>query len=421
MKRLLSAAICLCLVLSGCTSSANLAASPSASPLPSDIPTAQSELHPQADTPTLSPDPSRLLGSGTIQYEDGVAPLSKEQEAAILAYMTAAYEALARLEEPDFSTLFTNQAQAQASQSGIILQIGLRTLIDEVDYSLTGYSYTLNCGQTVWREDGTVEMNALETCVQNFAQFPGVDSERGRNFHHFVLEETAEGWLIQEHMQYDILYGQLMESEYNWRGDFSQAYVDAMPAYLESLRAAHAARESQRGAALELPQADEPYNREAALAYADQYAMDRNPEWADFSSSGGNCQNYVSQCLLAGGIPVDPYGDAVWTYGSGEYQRSTSWAGVISFLRYARNNTGFGLVSLPDAPYYSGQPGDLIQMGTEESWHHVVIIRDVVTDEAGNPIDYLINSNTNDMSSYPASLYGYPVFSLTRVIGWNYG
>lgn len=149
--------------------------------------------------------------------------------------------------------------------------------------------------------------------------------------------------------------------------------------------------------------------------------MDRNPEWADFSSSGGNCQNYVSQCLLAGGIPVDPYGDAVWTYGSGEYQRSTSWAGVISFLRYARNNTGFGLVSLPDAPYYSGQPGDLIQMGTEESWHHVVIIRDVVTDEAGNPIDYLINSNTNDMSSYPASLYGYPVFSLTRVIGWNYG
>jgi len=51
----------------------------------------------------------------------------------------------------------------------------------------------------------------------------------------------------------------------------------------------------------------------------------------------------------------------------------------------------------------------------------VVIIRDVVTDEAGNPIDYLINSNTNDMSSYPASLYGYPVFSLTRVIGWNYG
>lgn len=51
--------------------------------------------------------------------------------------------------------------------------------------------------------------------MQNFAPFPGVDSEWGRAFHHFVLEESEGVWLIREHMRYDILYGQLMGSESN--------------------------------------------------------------------------------------------------------------------------------------------------------------------------------------------------------------
>ena len=418
MKRFLLSALCACLTLSGCAPLAPPAASQA---LPALLPSAsQAEPSSRVNAPITSAEPSQPLGSGSIQYEEGVAPLEEEQEAAILSFMTTAYEALARLETPDFSALFTNQTQARASESGIALQIGLRTLIDGMDYSLTGYSYTLNCGQTVQREDGSVEVNALEASVQNFSQFPGVDSERGRTFHHFVLEESEDVWLIREHMQYDILYGQLMGSESNWRGDYSQAYIDAMPTYLDELREAHAARETEPNENLELPAADEPYDRTAAVTYADLYAMDRNPGWADFSSSGGNCQNYVSQCLLAGGIPADPYGDAIWTYGDGVNQRSVSWAGVISFLRYATHNTGFGLVSLVNAPYYTGQPGDLIQMGTAESWHHVVIIRDLVTDKAGHTVDYLVNSNTTDMKNYPASLYGYPVFSLTRILGWNY-
>ena len=98
---------------------------------------------------------------------------------------------------------------------------------------------------------------------------------------------------------------------------------------------------------------------------------------------------------------MDIQGSAVWKwYGSTPSQtaeaqgRSASWTGVGSFRSYALENTGFGLVSQVDAPYYSGRPGDLIQMGTEGVWRHVVIIRDLVTDGAGNTVDYLINSNT---------------------------
>ncbi len=417
MKQLILLACFACLALGGCTSPEELPAGPAGSV---SAPSASQAALSGQPEPTAAPEAPTPLGSGTIQYDAGAAPLTSGQEAAIHAYMTAAYEALARLQEPDFSALFSDQTQARASESGIALQIGLRTLIDGVDYSLTGYSYTLNCRETIQREDGTVEMNALETSVQNFAQFPGVDSERGRNFHSFVLEETADGWRIRSHMQYDTLYGQLMDGG-DWRGDFAQAYTDAMPEFLAQLRAAYAQREAERGQGSTLPAADEPYDRTAALAYAGQYAMSRNANWADFSYSGGNCQNYVSQCLLAGGIPVDPYGDAVWTYGDGSRERSGSWASVTQFLQYASGNTGFGLVSQVGAPYYTGEPGDLIQMGTEEGWHHVVIIGDLVTDEAGNTVDYLIHSNTNDMKNYPASLYGYPVFALTRIAGWNRG
>lgn len=395
---------------------------------------APAETEPALTQPVIAPvqtqEPEEPLGDGEIVYEEGASPLSREQEAVIHTYMTRAYECLGRLEEPDFSDLFTDETQALASQSGIALQIGTRTLIDGVDYTLTGYHYTLSCMQTGVLEDGAVEMGAIETVVQNFTQLPGVDSQRSGNFHHFVLEEVDGTWYIRSHMQYDTLYGQLMEEgEGDWReADLAQAYIQAMPGYLEEIRAAQALREEQLGQDAALPQAEQDYDWQAALAYADEYAMDRNGAWTDYSSVGGNCQNYVSQCLLAGGIPMDISGSAVWKwYGSTPSNsaraegRSTSWTGAGSFRTYAEDNTGFGLVAQVDAPYYSGRPGDLIQMGTEGVWRHVVIIRDLVTDGAGNTVDYLINSNTNDMRNFPASLYCYPIFSLTRIAGWNGG
>ena len=72
--------------------------------------------------------------------------------------------------------------------------------------------------------------------------------------------------------------------------------------------------------------------------------------------------------------------------------------------------------SLPDL---TGQPGDLIQMGENGSWRHVVIISQTVTDESGQTIDYLVHSNTSNLVNWPASLYGYPQRLLTRIAGWN--
>ena len=46
-----------------------------------------------------------------------------------------------------------------------------------------------------------------------------------------------------------------------------------------------------------------PYNREAAFGYAKRWWDGANtPEYNDYSGSGGDCANFVSQCLIAGGI-----------------------------------------------------------------------------------------------------------------------
>ena len=65
------------------------------------------------------------------------------------------------------------------------------------------------------------------------------------------------------------------------------------------------------------------------------------------------------------------------------------------------------------------QPGDLIQMGEGGSWRHVVIISQLVSGPSGDTIDYLVCSNTSNLSNWPARLYGYPQQMLTCIAWWN--
>ena len=39
------------------------------------------------------------------------------------------------------------------------------------------------------------------------------------------------------------------------------------------------------------------YNREAAVSYARRWALGRNPAYMDYELWGGDCTNFISQCL----------------------------------------------------------------------------------------------------------------------------
>ena len=369
---------------------------------------------------------SAMRGSGELFYASEVPLLNEEQEQIILDYMNLYFSSLEDLEpQEEIASLFSDEEQAALADSAIDFQIGLRQMQD-ADYTLASWSYSLTLSEITQEEDGSLHIFAREDNTQNFNQNPEIASERYGGFHQFELEQMGGSWKIRSHMMFDAVYMMLWSE--GGGEEAALRYAEAAPEYLILAQEELLAREMNRDREPEELQAQYTYDRQAAAAYADRYVEERNDAWPDYAGSGGNCQNFASQVLLAGGIPMDIYGDAVWKWYSDEVSnspgaqgRSSSWTGVNEFVEYAAANSGYGLVAETEAPYFSGEPGDLLHMGIDGDWGHTVVIASVVTNAQGEVVDYLVDSNTGNLRSYPASLYGYPEIILTRIAGWNEG
>ena len=422
-----AACLALMLGLTGCTSLQQTAAETQAGTM-QPLTEQETVTAETVETTAVVAEPadSGMRGSGEILYASEVQPLSEEQEQLILDYMNLYFASLEDFEpQEEIAALFSDEEQAALADSAIDFQISLRQMQD-ADYTLASWSYSLTLNEITQEEDGSLHIFARENNIQNFNQNPEIASERYGGYHLFELEQMEGSWKIRSHMMFDAVYMMLWSE--GGGEEAALRYAEAVPEYLrlaqEQLQEREADREREPG---EL-QAQYAYDRQAAAAYADRYVDERNDAWPDYAGSGGNCQNFASQVLLAGGIPMDIYGDAVWKWYSDEVSnspgaqgRSSSWTGVNQFVEYAAENTGYGLVAETEAPYFSGEPGDLLHMGIDGDWGHTVVIASAVTNGQGEVVDYLVDSNTGNLRNYPANLYGYPEIILTRIGGWNEG
>lgn len=353
---------------------------------------------------------------------EAAGQLLPEQEELLRGYMEAYYQSLTELQAQNLSSLFLENAEEQIlmNESATAYVTGLREMQD-ADLHLADYQYELNV-TLVQEAGGTTEVQLTETSTQNFAQSPDVDSMLYNIRHVFLLAETEEGWKIAEHWQRDNIYRNLLGTNWSWEDrsltmEDPEAYFPEQVELLLTEARQEKLQRTGRNQTADLA-VDYPYQREAAVSYSDIWVGQRNTEWSDFTGRGGNCQNFVSQCLLAGGIPMDDQGDAVWSWDS-EGNHSASWVGVDEFYRYASQNSGYGLLAEADAGYYDGEAGDLIRMGSDTDWNHVVIIAEVIRDQEGNVVDYLINSNTSDVKNFPVSAYPNVKQRLMKIYGWN--
>ena len=82
-----------------------------------------------------------------------------------------------------------------------------------------------------------------------------------------------------------------------------------------------------------------PYNRGKAVAYALEWAMSRNPAYLDFEELGGDCTNFASQCLLAGGGVMNITAVFGWYYIT-SWERTASWTGARFLQTMAKYFTG---------------------------------------------------------------------------------
>lgn len=367
------------------------------------------------------------------------------QQELIEAYFSRYYEALVTLEVPDFSELFASDAGAWLSlhEQTMAYIIGLRSM-RPADLCLADYRSELALEEAGEETAEAYNQAVLtETSTQNFACHPQVDSMVFGVRHTFVFVREHGEWRIKEHTQWDGSFWSMMR-ELGDDGpeglpDAEDYFAARRAALLAEAEAELALREedreeretlADRRAQAAAPAEGEPsgnlvlYDRDAAASYGASWIGRRNEDWWDYSRQGGNCQNFVSQCLYAGGIPMDTQGDAVWKwYGEAindlDETRgcSASWINVDYFYQYAQENEGYGLAAQTDASYWEGDIGDVILMGPSHDLNHSVLISGVVRDAEGRTVDYLIHSNTSDVRDFPVSIYPNPRQVLVRILG----
>lgn len=127
------------------------------------------------------------------------------------------------------------------------------------------------------------------------------------------------------------------------------------------------------------------YNRDKATSYALTYALKPNSNYMNMESAGGNCTNFTSQCLKAGGIKHDYTGNYTWYYDSSS-KRTASWSYANDFRKYYKNNVGSGSVKglkAKTCKFSETRQGDLIQRVVNGSAGHTMFIDGCLVDKWG--------------------------------------
>jgi hypothetical protein len=143
---------------------------------------------------------------------------------------------------------------------------------------------------------------------------------------------------------------------------------------------------------------NDSYNPTSAINYAYKYYDKYNSNYKNFNSSGGDCVNFVSQCLKAGGCKTS----SDWYYSSSA-DYSASWIKCSKFKSFWTDNSNATYVYSMDIfkKYYSSlknymnlQIGDVIMLcervGVFVLPYHTIIISSISTS------DILYSAHNND-------------------------
>ncbi|WZL74517.1 amidase domain-containing protein [Clostridiaceae bacterium 35-E11] len=160
-----------------------------------------------------------------------------------------------------------------------------------------------------------------------------------------------------------------------------------------------------------------PYDRTAAVAYARKWARKRNPRYGDFEEMGGDCTNFASQVLHAGGCPMNYYKYG-WYYNNLN-DRAPAWTSVKYFYDFLINNQGRGPAA-EETDVDGLEVGDMVQLsfGRDGEYNHTPVI--VAIKPGVRSLDkILIAAHTIDRIDYPISNYLFNEIRFLHIKGFK--
>ncbi len=165
------------------------------------------------------------------------------------------------------------------------------------------------------------------------------------------------------------------------------------------------------------------YNRRAAVRYAIKWAFWRNPRFYDFEDIGGDCTNFISQCLYAGCGVMNYSQENGWFYINSN-NRAPSWTGVTFLRDFLLTNKGPGVYG-EEAPLSEMRPGDVIQLIDEQGkFYHSVFVSAVFAPVVPQNIfvcAHSVDARNRRLSTYNyADTFGIHIVGARREISLQY-
>ncbi len=262
--------------------------------------------------------------------------------------------------------------------------------------------------------------------------FSSVVTENSEELHTFTVTEEDKETVISAHTTdrparkfAEYVFEVAAASDGYTRDDLSYTYYyDYLDRSAELLKMSR--DEFQETVSSALSEEYEPsfeaeylYNSENACLYA----VNSSGHSQSYGTYDENDANFCSQCVAAGGIPMDDQGNSLTQWKWYDYEINNArtkegctltWYDREKFWIYATENTGFGLVAECSETV---RKGDIVQLMKQDEPVLECIVTDIVYDNGGNPVDFIVC--TDKLKNKPVSLLWNGDLRFINIIGYN--
>lgn len=324
-------------------------------------------------------------------------------KSTINQYFTSKYDSLKSLSGVSLDSYYANDDQA-VIENGKFQKDVLSLLVEWRKLrSLALSQYNVDSVFTGMNISGNEAfVSVIENASYEFTKCPGI--AKSSTPHEIKLKKVGQTWkIVNDNYEDDTIKYVKLNKEKGKSIENLRTMLPQTSNNIDNLK-------SYSGASVQAspitPAGTGYYNRSNAVYHADLYwsrtGYGYDPNYVDFTYMGGDCTNYVSQNIRAGGATANdtttPY---TWYYlnaggSTSDDSWSSSWNNVVPLRDYIVNNTATGTPSGYETSRTNLGLGDIIQydLNGDGAYDHSVFVTEVYKD--GLVWEQKINAHTSD-------------------------